>query len=204
MSINLQDLLWQRKFIRGNQQKMTHVLICMKLHSTRWIAFGILFCLYVHSRPPFQCLEDMMTSDYLNSPKKSCSDISDPCWIPQAANIINEQGLSALAQCDTSEKYLCMLNTLEAAKKNAKMNCVRSCRSEAYDIQMSSSGLEPFHYVRKSEHKNLKGVFTNIHYREDILGQLMLYQLIKASQHFTTIRLCSTTSMQLWQLWEDL
>ena len=98
----------------------------------------------------------MVTTGYLNYPNQSCYNVSDPCWIPQAASIINKQVVSSLPQCDTREKYLCMLNSLTTAMDKAEINCKKSCSAESYTIQVVNNVLEPVYKVRGGKHKNMK------------------------------------------------
>ena len=89
-----------------------------------------------------------MTAEYVEFPKKACPNVSSPCWIPQADNIIQEDILHSLPQCDTLDKYSCMLQTLRESKftredqvpvkgirtEGLASKCMRSCKAETYRI----------------------------------------------------------------------
>ena len=79
-----------------------------------------------------------MTEAYLQFPKKSCSNVSSPCWIPQADAIIRDHIKHSLPQCDTIEKYGCMLDSLRllrgAAYDSFDLHCMKSCLAEIYKI----------------------------------------------------------------------
>ena len=90
-----------------------------------------------------------MTARYTDFPKKGCPTISSPCWIPQADNIINDQIIRGLPQCDTIEKYSCMLHTLrQAVYENVEKQCIKSCKAESYDIITSDGTTNPWTTVR--------------------------------------------------------
>ena len=76
----------------------------------------------------------------MDFPKKSCPNISTPCWIPQAASIIPRD----LPQCDSIQKYSCMMVTLYAARAIVNEQCLKPCGAESYKIESSRNTLEPF------------------------------------------------------------
>ena len=70
--------------------------------------------------------------------------MSDPCWIPQIDNIVPQAKKSILSQCDTMEKYKCMLLTVMKSRGRIKKKCVKSCKAENYDVRVRTGTLEPF------------------------------------------------------------
>ena len=86
----------------------------------------------------------MVTEDYFDFPKDTCPNISDPCWIPQIDNILPRKTTAQLGQCDTMEEYICMLLTVMKSRKNVKKRCIKSCKSENYNILSRTGTLEPF------------------------------------------------------------
>ena len=96
-----------------------------------------------------QCIGEVMTARYTKFPKKNCPAVSSPCWIPQADSIINEQIIRGLPQCDTIEKYGCMLHTLrQAVYRNVEKQCMKSCKAESYNIITSDGTTNPWTTVR--------------------------------------------------------
>lgn len=85
-----------------------------------------------------------MTALYIDFPKKACPNMSSPCWIPQADNIIDKDIISALPQCDTIEKYRCMLTTVLDARATVNRECITSCYAESHKMLTSRNALEPF------------------------------------------------------------
>ena len=77
-------------------------------------------------------------------PKESCPKVSEPCWIPQIQSILPGAILSGLAQCDSMEKYECMLDTVMYSRKHVKQRCKKSCRAENYKITSRIGSIEPF------------------------------------------------------------
>ena len=82
--------------------------------------------------------------DYLDFPKDTCPNISEPCWIPQIDNILPKKTKVQLNQCSTMEEYMCMLFTVMKSRKSVKMRCIKSCMSENYNILSRIGSLEPF------------------------------------------------------------
>ena len=74
---------------------------------------------------------------------KYCENITTPCWIPQAANMIDSIS-SELSTCGTLKEYTCMLATIKAAKYATKTQCPKSCKSESYEVLTRSADIEPF------------------------------------------------------------
>ena len=70
-----------------------------------------------------QCQGDVITEDYLDFPKESCPNMSEPCWIPQVQDILPKNITSKLFLCDSVEKYTCMLFTAMSSRKNVKKQC---------------------------------------------------------------------------------
>ena len=87
-----------------------------------------------------------MTDGYLNFTNESCPNLANPCWIPQADSII-DQKTSPLPQCDTFEKYICMLNVFRNTRYKAIKQCTRSCNAEHYKVVSRTNDLKPFPYV---------------------------------------------------------
>ena len=106
-----------------------------------------MFFLY---RTVWQCLGEVMTIGYVNFPRESCPNVSSPCWIPQADGIINRQTMSTLPQCNTFEKYICMLSNFKASRTMAKRACVKSCTAESYKIQPRYNEIETFSKVSRT------------------------------------------------------
>ena len=102
---------------------------------------------------------EVVTEDYLDFPKDTCPNISDPCWIPQIDNIVPRNITSRLSQCDTMEEYTCMLFTVMKSRTNVKKRCIKSCRAENYNILSRIGSLEPFTKVCSNTTHHL----TNIH-----------------------------------------
>ena len=101
----------------------------------------------MNSAFPFQCIANIMSDEYIDFPKENCPNVSSPCWIPQADNIIHEDIIHSLPQCDTVDKYACMLSTLKETRSRANKlteKCMKSCRAETYDIDASRNNLNPF------------------------------------------------------------
>ena len=99
-----------------------------------------------------------MTAEYVEFPKKACPNVSSPCWIPQADNIIQEDILHSLPQCDTLDKYNCMLQTLRESKVTREdqvsdkgIKCMRSCKAETYRIDSYRHNINP--YIRVNIYK---------------------------------------------------
>ena len=104
-----------------------------------------LLLIFVNS--PFKCQGNIITLDYMDFPKKTCPKVSKPCWIPQIESILPKNILSTLTQCDTLEKYECMLLTVMYSRKNVKKRCKKSCRAENYKITSRTGTIEPFSKV---------------------------------------------------------
>ena len=87
----------------------------------------------------------MVTASYIDFPKKSCPNVTSPCWIPQADSVVQEHVIRALPQCDTIEKYNCMIDTLRLAPYQfVDKQCMISCSVESYKIALSRNNIEPF------------------------------------------------------------
>ena len=86
----------------------------------------------------------MVSKDYLDFPKESCPNMSNPCWIPQTDNIVPKATTTRLSQCNTMEEYICMLSTVMNSRKNVKKTCIKSCKAENYNILSRIGTLEPF------------------------------------------------------------
>ena len=91
-----------------------------------------------------QCQGDVITEDYLNFPKESCPNMSEPCWIPQVQDILPKNITSKLFLCDSVEKYICMLSTAMSSRKNVKKQCKRPCEAESYKITPRTNTIESF------------------------------------------------------------
>ena len=87
-----------------------------------------------------------MTDGYINYPNESCPNLAKPCWIPQASSIIGQK-VSPLPQCDSFDKYICMLNALRRTKYKARKQCTRSCNAEHYKVVSRTNEQKPFPYV---------------------------------------------------------
>ena len=140
-----------------------------------------------------QCIGETMTEIYLKFPKKYCAtNVSSPCWIPQADSIIHEYIMGSLPPCDTIEKYYCMLETIrEAAGENFDQHCLKTCEAEVYKISTLEGQADTFQKVRDSF--KITSHFSNgswaqwllfiLHcfFRKGKHGEYMLSQNIKAS-----------------------
>ena len=105
-----------------------------------------------HSAPSqrsLKCIGEVMTSKYIAFSKKSCQNITDLCWIPQADSIIHKHVINGLPQCDTIEKYLCMLDTIRRDTNKIEQLCPKSCQAEAYKLSTSRNAVDAFTWVRK-------------------------------------------------------
>ena len=91
-----------------------------------------------------------MTSKYIAFPKKACQNITNLCWIPQADSIIHKHIINGLPQCDTIEKYLCMLDTIRRDTNKIEQLCTKSCKAEAYKLSTSRNAVDAFTWVRKN------------------------------------------------------
>ena len=80
--------------------------------------------------------------------KENCQNITTPCWIPHAANMIGSIS-NKLPICDTFKKYTCMLATIKSAKYATQEQCRKSCKDEIYSVWTSGADIEPFTKVRK-------------------------------------------------------
>ena len=80
--------------------------------------------------------------------KENCQNITTPCWIPHAANMI-ESISSGLPICDTFKKYTCMLATIKAAKYATQKQCHKSCEAESYKVLTRTADIEPFAKVEE-------------------------------------------------------
>ena len=95
-----------------------------------------------------QCIGEMMTTAYMKFPKKSCPNVTSPCWIPHADNVIHGHIIHSLPQCDTIEKYLCMLDIIRGATyEYVDQKCMKSCKAETYKISTSEGEAYPFEQV---------------------------------------------------------
>ena len=92
----------------------------------------------------FQCQREVVTEEYMDFPKDTCPNISDPCWIPQIDNIVPQTAKAQLNQCDTMDEYICMLFTVMKSRKSVKRRCIKSCKSENYNILSRIGSVEPF------------------------------------------------------------
>ena len=88
-----------------------------------------------------------MTDGYMKYPNTSCPGEIDPCWIPQADSIIHK--IRNLPQCDSFEKYICMLNGYRNTRYEAKRQCLKSCKGENYKAVSRTNDAEPFPYVNR-------------------------------------------------------
>ena len=86
-----------------------------------------------------KCIEEKITASYMDFPKEYCTNVTSPCWIPHVNSIIHQDIVHALPQCDTIEKYSCMLKAIDHAPK-----CLRSCKAESYTAMTSRNTIEPF------------------------------------------------------------
>ena len=132
-----------------------------------------------HSAPSqrsLKCIGEVMTSKYIAFPKKSCQNITNLCWIPQADSIIHKHIINDLLQCDTIEKYLCMLDTIRRDTNKIEHLCTKSCKAEAYKLSTSRNAVDAFTWVRKPirrlQIKTSIGLFSFIS-REGNCGRYM-------------------------------
>ena len=105
--------------------------------------------IHAFSSPCFlQCMGEVITARYTDFPKKSCPNVLSPCWIPQADSIIHEHIIRALPQCDTIEKYSCMLETIRGAVyKNVDKQCLKTCKAESSKTSSMENILNAFNAV---------------------------------------------------------
>ena len=91
-----------------------------------------------------------MTSMYIDFPKKYCPNVTSLCWIPQADSIIHEHIIPDLPQCDTIEKYSCMLLTIRSKVYTINEKCMKSCKAKTYKISSSRNTVDTFSAVSKN------------------------------------------------------
>ena len=86
-----------------------------------------------------------MTLKFIAQSREICPNVTSICWIPQADSVIHENIFRGLPQCDTFEKYICML---EALRRNTKLDigqeCIKPCKAETYKIRTSRSSVDAF------------------------------------------------------------
>ena len=87
--------------------------------------------------------------------KEDCQNITTPCWIPHAANII-ESISTNMPICDSLNKYTCMLSTMKAAISIMQEQCPKSCKSETYKTLTTTADIEPFTRVGNVKKKGTK------------------------------------------------
>ena len=104
----------------------------------------------------FKCLGDLATRAFRE--KNPCENVTVPCWIPQADNIVDGSIPNVLAMCDTLEKYTCMLKKLKDAKYASPLQCHKSCIAEDYKTLSRIADIEPFTRVRCKERLVQAGV----------------------------------------------
>ena len=138
---------WQsgRRFMCNIPQKDFLVQSQKKKFITRWNWFGkVKFALLTKFlQTLLQCILQLMTSAYTDFPKEPCPNMSSPCWIPQADSIIQKHTIRSLHQCDTIEKYKCMLNTIRYAKDKIDQQCKKPCKTETYTTNSLRNDLFP-------------------------------------------------------------
>ena len=100
--------------------------------------------LWVNDNSSIQCEGNVIAKDYMDFPKATCPGVSEPCWIPQIQSILPTSIISRLPQCDSMEKYKCMLLTVMYSRKNVKRRCKKSCKAENYKIISRTGTIEPF------------------------------------------------------------
>lgn len=99
-----------------------------------------------------------MTNGYMKYPNTSCPGVIGACWIPQADSIIHK--IRALPQCDSFEKYICMLNGYRNTRYEAKRQCLKSCKAENYKAVSRTNDAEPFPYVSRNT-RNWRNLYPN-------------------------------------------
>ena len=145
-----------------------------------------------------------MTSAYTDFPKEPCPNMSSPCWIPQADSIIQKHTIHSLHQCDTIEKYKCMLNTIRYAKDKIDQQCKKPCKTETYTTNSLRNDLFPLWRVsRKSVLKYSVSHYLD-YFRTAGNGEYMSRQSMKASLFLCTKMHMFMTSMQLSHQLEGL
>ena len=102
-----------------------------------------------------------MTSRYTAFPKDFCPNVSSPCWIPQADNIIHEHIIRALPQCDTIDKYSCMLNTIRRDSFEIDQKCMKSCKAESYKTSSIENNMDAFNSVSYNLSNTDFNLFSN-------------------------------------------
>ena len=91
-----------------------------------------------------------MTSKFIALSKDICPNVS-MCWIPQADSIIHEHILRGLPQCDSMEKYICMLESLRRDTYKIEQQCTRPCKAETYKISSSRNAVDAFTAVSRDK-----------------------------------------------------
>ena len=134
-----------------------------------------------------------MNAAYLEFPKEYCPNVSSPCWIPQVDWFLREQ---SFPQCDTFEKYGCMLKTArETSFKDVVAKCQKSCRAEVYKISTEEGEADEFPMVSGNFINQLFLDCISI-FRKEKCGEFMLSHGIKASLKLCASRLKFITLMQ--------
>ena len=85
-----------------------------------------------------------MTLKFIALSKEICPNVTSMCWIPQADSIIHEDVIHGLPQCDTLDKYICMLESLRRHTYRIGQECMKPCKAETYRIRASKNALDAF------------------------------------------------------------
>ena len=85
-----------------------------------------------------------MTSKFIALSKEICPNVTSMCWIPQADSIIHEDIIRGLPQCDTFEKYICMLESLRKDTFKIGNECIKPCKGETYKIRTARNAINAF------------------------------------------------------------
>ena len=101
-----------------------------------------------------------MTSKFIALAKEICPHVTSMCWIPQADTIIHKDIIRVLPQCDTLEKYICMLESLGRDNYKIGQECIKPCKAETYKIKSSRNAIDAFTDV--SGDKYCQGPFLAI------------------------------------------
>ena len=145
----------------------------------------------------FQCLGDLVTEAFQK--RNPCENVTSPCWIPQAQNIVDRNILTALPMCDTLQKYTCMLKTIKDAKYASPSHCQHSCTAEGYKVLSRTADIEPFTRVKYWLFRGTKYLYKvsklMFDCRKEGNGILFSAWNMQATQNSTTKSVWSTTWM---------
>jgi hypothetical protein len=133
-----------------------HILAFVFILISNIIAFFYILILHIiKHKIKFQCTREHMQRQYMTFPNAFCGNISFPCWLPQANQVLDPKHQSNMKPCDTWEHYGCMLSTLFDAANTP--TCERSCTRLKYSVTMSQGFYEPYWSVRHTLSRHTNG-----------------------------------------------